>query len=65
MDNPEPLLVPYYIDCVSRGYIYECDCGEVHKSAGEAEACESCLEHLSGESYVNRRVVDVRGRCGG
>lgn len=60
MDNTEPLVVPYYMDCVARGYYYECTCGEVHRTEKSAWDCRKCSVYLPDDEYTDRKVIDIR-----
>lgn len=64
MDNPEPLLIPYYLSCIEKGYVYECSCGEVHATEEAGWSCGGCRESLGSEGYRLRRVVDLRNVTG-
>lgn len=47
MDNLEPLTIPYYMDCLAKGYRYECCCGELHREERHAWNCRECRLCLS------------------
>ena len=64
MDNLEPLTIPYYMDCLAKGYRYECCCGELHREERHVWNCRECRLCLSDESFDARRVVDIRAEYG-
>jgi hypothetical protein len=64
MDNPEPLTIPYYMDCLAKGYRYECCCGALHREERHAWNCRECRLCLSDESFDARRVVDIHAEYG-
>jgi hypothetical protein len=59
MDNPEPLLIPYYMSCLAGGYRYECTCGEVHREERSAWECRECRLRLTQLVFDSRQVVDI------
>ena len=64
MDNPEPLTIPYYMDCLAKGYRYECSCGALHREERHAWNCRECRLCLRDEAFDVRRVVDIRAEYG-
>jgi len=64
MDNPEPLLIPYYLSCIEKGYAYECSCGGLHEPEEGGLSCMGCRDYLGDEGYQCRRVVDLRAVVG-
>jgi len=65
MDNPEPLLISYYLSCIEKGYVYECSCGGLHETEEGGLSCVGCRDCLDDEGYQCRRVVDLRAVVGG
>lgn len=59
MDNLEPLVVPYYMDCLTKGYRYECSCGGLHREERHAWSCRQCRTSLSESSFDSRKVLDI------
>ena len=53
-------MTNYIAESVAKGYVYECDCGEGHKTIAGAFGCRKCRTYLLDDDFYNRKVVDLR-----
>jgi ribosomal protein L37AE/L43A len=47
---------------MSKGYFFECTCGEIHRTAESAWGCRKCRSYLWDEDFADRTVTDLRTR---
>ena len=39
-------LEEYQVEAIKRGYVYECACGEIHRTFDGAIVCRKCRDYL-------------------
>lgn len=50
----------YILEAAKEGFVFECGCGELYRSADHAWNCRKCRTYLSDEAFFSRNVTDTR-----
>ena len=59
----ENKLSDYQVSAISRGYPWECACGELHRSLESARICRKCRQYLV-EFNDRSAPIDLRTLLG-
>ena len=49
----------YQIRAILSGYVWECDCGEMHQTERDAIFCRKCRVYLTPADFDNRKVANL------
>lgn len=52
---------PEYVqEAMAKGFVFECGCGEIYRTAEQAWGCRKCRDYLLDEDFYDRKVTDLR-----